>query len=91
MHEPSGKAPTQESTIQRIDRKMSALSMRAGTMTFSFVAGIRMDSAIQGLVYARTGYRWPVDFAFSVAGAIVAIRWGLSLLKRAKANEGVSA
>ena len=91
MDGPSEKAPTRKSTIQRIDRKTSSLSMLAGTMAFTFLAGIRTDSAVQGLFHHRAEYRWPMDFAFSMACAIVALRWGLSLLKRAKLNEGARA
>ena len=85
MHEPC------ESYCARIDKKTWSLSILAGTMTFTFFAGMHTDTAVEGLVHARTEYRWPVDFALRPAFVVVAFHCGLSPLKRAKLDEEVRA
>jgi len=83
--------PAQETAMQRIDKKTSPLSMLACTMAFTFFAGMFMDTAVVGLIHARTEYRGPENFAFGLALVFVAFRWGLSLWQSAKLNEGVRA
>ncbi len=73
-----------ESILQRIDKKTSSLTMLFGVVFFSFLAGMRVDDGINSLIEAKTQYRWLVDFAIGFGFLVVAIRWAVPLLKRAK-------
>jgi hypothetical protein len=79
-----------ESVLQRIDKKTSSRSMLLGTIFFSFVAGMRIDDGITRYLQAKAEYRWLADFAIGFGLLVVAIRWAIPLLGRAKASQADS-
>ena len=76
-----------ESTLQRIDKRTSSRSMLLGVVFFSLIAGMRIDNGINRYLHDGAEYSWLVDFALAAGYLIVAIRWAIPLLKRARAGQ----
>jgi len=76
-----------EPILERIDKRTSSLTMLFGVIVFSFFAGMRIDNGISLLIQAKAQYRWLADFAIGFCFLVVAIRWAVPLLKRAKAYQ----
>jgi len=86
MMQNSTPVPASETTLQRTTRKTSSRSMLITAMFFSFAAGAETTIGIDRLVRARGDYSWPFNFALAVGFLVVAIRWAIPLLARARKN-----
>ena len=75
---------TLESALQRIDKRTSSRWMLFGVVFFSFLAGMRIDNGITRLLQAKAEYRWIADFAMGFLLLVIAVRWAVPLLARAK-------
>lgn len=79
---------THQTLLQRIDGKTPSLSMLFGVMSFSFFAGMMMDTGITEYLKAKTLYHWIGDFAIGLGILVVAFRWAVPLLARVRQNHG---
>lgn len=77
---------THETVLQRIDKKTSSLSMLLGSMFFSFLAGMMIDAGITEYLRAKIQYRWVGHFAIAFSFLVVACRWAIPLVARARRN-----
>src|SRR5258708_25167296 len=86
MAQDSAAVPANETTLQRTNRKTSSRSMLISAMLFSFAAGVETIIGLDHLVRARGDYSWPFNFALAGGFLVVAIRWAIPLLARARNN-----
>ena len=84
----TSSADVHETVLQRRDKKTSSLAMTIGAVSFSFFAGMCLEAGIYHWLRAYADYHWMSDFALSFTFVVLAFRWALPLLARARSGFG---
>jgi hypothetical protein len=75
--------------LDRVDKRTSSQAMLFGALGCALAAGMRLDRGMTDYMNAKTQSLWIMDFALSSLLLVVAFRWALPTLKRAKAGQSI--